>query len=105
MWIEPHRLSIYRHHFAEIDVFGQVATMQPESHRTHRRTAASPSGAQEKTRTSTSNRPLEPESSASTNSATWASRDSRNKPRAHRCQSATLFAMTMVKKLPKSHCK
>src|SRR5262245_38404908 len=54
-----------------------------------RRLAAVPptgGGAQEKTRTSTSFRPLEPESSASTNSATWASRRAGNKPGTHRCQ-------------------
>src|SRR5258708_26708538 len=37
-----------------------------------RRAPSARVGAQEKTRTSTSFRPLEPESSASTNSATWA---------------------------------
>src|SRR5438552_10836884 len=57
-------------------------------HSARRLAAVAPTGggAQEKTRTSTSFRPLEPESSASTNSATWASRRAGDKPGTERCQ-------------------
>src|SRR5271155_5753070 len=89
MRVEPHRLGVDRNNRSEVEPFGQITPIKLIRH-PGQRTAAPRGGAQEKTRTSTSFRPLEPESSASTNSATWASRESRNKPRPLRCQSATL---------------
>src|SRR6202045_1030085 len=88
MRVEPHRFGIDCNNRSEIEPFGQITAIKPIGH-PGQRSAAPRGGAQEKTRTSTSFRPLEPESSASTNSATWASRDSRNKPHTPRCQSAT----------------
>src|ERR1700749_1452374 len=89
MRIEAHRLGIDRNNRSEVEPFRQITAIKSIGH-SGQRPAAPRGGAQEKTRTSTSFRPLEPESSASTNSATWASRDSRNKPRTPRCQSTTL---------------
>ena len=74
MRVQPHRLGIDRDRRPEIDAFGKVAAVKPVSHlgAESAQPALPSNGAQEKTRTSTSYRPLEPESSASTNSATWA---------------------------------
>src|SRR5690242_9496470 len=79
MRVEAHRLGVDRDHRPEVEPVRQVAAMEVDGH------ARAPLelgdeaswrmemiGAQEKTRTSTTFRPLEPESSASTNSATWA---------------------------------
>src|ERR1700738_3349023 len=90
MRVEPHRLRVDGNDRSEVDAFGKVPAVKLMGHPAQRPAAASRSrdGAQEKTRTSTSFRPLEPESSASTNSATWAPRESRDKPRAWQCQRA-----------------
>src|SRR5712671_3712462 len=89
MRVEPHGLGVDRNNRSEVEPFGQITTIKSIGH-PGQRPAAPRGGAQEKTRTSTSFRPLEPESSASTNSATWASRDSRDKPRTPQSQSTTL---------------
>src|SRR5438105_2113537 len=85
--VEPHCLGVDGDDRPEIEPFGKITAIKPVGH-SGQRSGAPRVGAQEKTRTSTSFRPLEPESSASTNSATWAPRDSRNKPGPPRCQSA-----------------
>src|ERR1700740_1609089 len=86
MRVEPHRLGVDRNNPSEVEPFRQITAMKSIGHPGQRR-AAPRGGAQEKTRTSTSFRPLEPESSASTNSATWAPREAGDKRRAARCQS------------------
>src|SRR6516164_10153128 len=90
MRVEPHSLGIDGDSGPEIKAFGKITAIKLMGHPAQRRTAPAPArdGAQEKTRTSTSFRPLEPESSASTNSATWASRTAADKPRRGRCQCA-----------------
>src|SRR5215472_12474457 len=85
MRVQPHRPGIDGNDRPDTNPLGKITSMQRVGHEAQRCAAA---GAQEKTRTSTSFRPLEPESSASTSSATWASRDSGNKPHTPRCQSA-----------------
>src|SRR5499425_3561471 len=90
MRVESHRLGIDGDDGTEVEPLGKITPIKSIGH-PEQISGASRNGAQEKTRTSTSFRPLEPESSASTNSATWASRDSRNKPRIPRCQSALPF--------------
>src|SRR5262245_8691095 len=77
--IEPHRLGVDSNSRSEADTLGKITVVELVGHSARRRAAVPPArgGAQEKTRTSTSFRPLEPESSASTNSATWASPDTR----------------------------
>src|SRR5947209_18370465 len=95
MRVEPHRLGVDRNNRPEVEPFGQITAIKPVGH-AGQRAAALRGGAQEKTRTSTSFRPLEPESSASTNSATWASRDSRNKPHTPQCQSTTPPGSTTI---------
>src|SRR5580700_111420 len=111
MRVEPHRFGVDRNNRSETEPFGQITAIKSISH-AGQRPAAPRGGAQEKTRTSTSFRPLEPESSASTNSATWASRDRRNKPRTPRCQSTTLPRLafrrsddfsTEARRPPRSH--
>src|SRR5271170_1208540 len=82
MRVEPHRLGVNRDNRSEVEPFGQITAIKSVGH-SRQQPAAPRGGAQEKTRTSTSFRPLEPESSASTNFATWASRDRRNKPHTH----------------------
>src|SRR5215469_5481125 len=78
IWVQSHRFGVDRDHRSEIDPPGEIALMQPICHLALRRRARPlVVGAQEKTRTSTSYRPLEPESSASTNSATWARQGQR----------------------------
>src|SRR5262249_56796067 len=98
MRIEPHRLGVNGDGRPKAHAIREVAKVNLVGHLAPRWDAVLPTrgGAQEKTRTSTSFRPLEPESSASTNSATWASRDSRNKPRIPRCQSALPFVMGKI---------
>src|SRR5215469_13225792 len=87
MRVEAHRLGVDGDDRSEIDAFREVTQIKLMGHAAQRSAAARPrDGAQEKTRTSTSFRPLEPESSASTNSATWASRESRDKASPHQCQ-------------------
>src|SRR5947208_16457763 len=75
MPIEPHRRRVDGDARTEADAFGKITVVELMGHSARCRAAVPPvrGGAQEKTRTSTSFRPLEPESSASTNSATWAS--------------------------------
>src|SRR5271165_423400 len=87
MRVEPHRLGVDRDDRAEVEPFGKITAIKSIGH-PEQGSAAPRVGAQEKTRTSTSFRPLEPESSASTNSATWATRNRRDKPHTPRCQSA-----------------
>src|SRR5687767_6425012 len=75
--IQAHRLAVDGDDGAEIEPFGQIALMQMNAFQQHAELATgrdkrSGDGAQEKTRTSTPFRALEPESSASTNFATWA---------------------------------
>src|SRR5215472_12382979 len=87
MRVEAHRLGVDGDDRSEIDAFREVTQIKLMGHAAQRSAAARPrDGAQEKTRTSTSFRPLEPESSASTNSATWASRDSRHNSDLLPCQ-------------------
>src|SRR5262249_15283272 len=76
IWVEPHCLGVDGDDRPKADAFGQIGVIKLVAHPAPRSAAVPPagSGAQEKTRTSTSLRPLEPESSASTNSATWALR-------------------------------
>src|SRR5262249_10367351 len=66
MWVEPHRLGIDGNDRPEVCALRNVAAIKSMGHPGLRTIAPSPSrgGAQEKTRTSTSFRPLEPESSA-----------------------------------------
>src|SRR5690348_4353858 len=90
MRVEAHRFGVDGNCRSEVDAFRKIIAIKVVGH-SAQRCAAAPQfrgGAQEKTRTSTSFRPLEPESSASTNSATWASRESRDKPGPYQCQRA-----------------
>src|ERR1700751_5218778 len=90
MRVETHRFGVDSNRRSEVDVFRKMIAIKVMGH-SAQRCAAAPQfrgGAQEKTRTSTSFRPLEPESSASTNSATWASRERRDKPGPQQCQRA-----------------
>src|ERR1700760_3584622 len=80
MRVEPHRLGVDRNNRSEVEPLGQITPIKSIGH-PRQRPAAPRGGAQEKTRTSTSFRPLEPESSASTNSATWARRPDNGKAR------------------------
>src|SRR6185312_16725759 len=87
MRVETHRFGVDGDAGAEVEIGRQVAAMQMNAQALNLGLGRRPSpadavgprrsersGAQEKTRTSTTFRPLEPESSASTNSATWAGR-------------------------------
>src|SRR5208282_4001750 len=70
--LEAHRLGVDGYGAAERQSGGKIAAMQMRVHRFRFHVRSRNLGAQEKTRTSKTFRPLEPESSASTNSATWA---------------------------------
>src|SRR6516165_2874407 len=95
MRVEAHCFGVDSNRRSEVDTLRKIIAIEIMGH-SAQRLAAAPQfrgGAQEKTRTSTSFRPLEPESSASTNSATWASRTCANKPGDRRCQRSSALGL------------
>ena len=77
---QAHGLGVDRHHGAKIEAVGQVAVVQMDAHATRLPSTPRPAPAprarrvvpRKGLRTSTAVKPLAPEASASTNSATWA---------------------------------